>query len=972
MIAENRTSSPPCSRNADSTPSRSARAVAGDAAYSERLKSLRSAPAAAVTPDSLRAAEATEENLRAAGGPPQSLAGNLLEFGYMCMKQGHYVQAVHVFDSSLALYRSRYKPRNREAHAVALLGSAQARVARGDWNGAARSFAEAIGMLRRLYPGEDNLDLADAIASYGNFHRLRGEYEAAEPMLREALAMFGRIDTCNSDPRHAACLEGLAAYERERGDPAAARAYALQALSVRRNISGGLPDRELAASMRALGAIVESTGDTAGALEQYTTACSMLRTLDGSEPGFDLAGALGDLGRLYAERGELRRALPVLDEATGLYRRLCGGAPHPEYANCILSAALCRGLLGGRSEAARQIDSAAAMYHRLYRRLGHLELAIAMDNVARAAERLGMEQRAEEAYEEVLGLLPRVARESGLFEGEARQLRFNRRIASTWNHLLNHLGRTRRPERLYNAALGFKEHVLAAVQWRNSVLAELDGKDPAAADLLRRYVAARRAFASVPPAAASADFGEWYREHEAQGAMIERMEDSLARFSSAFGTNRQRTTWRGVQRALRHGERMVEFLRLPYIAAASGDDSVVYCALVLAPGRKEPAFAGLCDERRLLGLLKVPVGDPRQESGSYIHDAERGEELYNQVWAPIDLLLHGADSIFLSVDGQLNRVAFGALRNPDGELLLGRYHLHYLYSSHDLVPPPRLASEVHRGPGTAAVFGDPRYDADSLELWRTRVGPVPPDSSGRGGAGREPQLELPREAGVGDSLPRLSASAQEVRDVAAILRRHAFRVDRSTDIEATEEAFERLRSPTVLHVATHGFFFSDPMCPRDELIARQSAGGASALRYAENPLLRSGLLFAGADRAWTLHAPAEGIADGIVTAYDVAHMNLSGTQLVVLSACETGLGDIMVGEGVFGLKRAFRAAGARAVMMSLWKVPDKQTAELMRLFYANWLDRGMTKPAALVAAQREMAGKYGDPYYWAAFVLVGE
>ena len=113
------------------------------------------------------------------------------------------------------------------------------------------------------------------------------------------------------------------------------------------------------------------------------------------------------------------------------------------------------------------------------------------------------------------------------------------------------------------------------------------------------------------------------------------------------------------------------------------------------------------------------------------------------------------------------------------------------------------------------------------------------------------------------------------------------------------------------------------------------------------------------------------MADGIVSAFDVAHMDLGRTSLVVLSACETGLGELRQGEGVFGMKRAFRAAGAATVVMSLWKVPDEATQRLMELFYTNWLDKRMAKADAFIAAQRTMAATDG-PYYWAGFVLVGE
>ncbi|MCX6164324.1 MAG: CHAT domain-containing protein, partial [Ignavibacteriae bacterium] len=148
----------------------------------------------------------------------------------------------------------------------------------------------------------------------------------------------------------------------------------------------------------------------------------------------------------------------------------------------------------------------------------------------------------------------------------------------------------------------------------------------------------------------------------------------------------------------------------------------------------------------------------------------------------------------------------------------------------------------------------------------------------------------------------------------------------------------------------------------------QDFSGSEIIKRAENPLFRSGLILAGANWYWQGNRSIEGTEDGILTAYEVSNMDLMNTELVVLSACETGLGDIKGGEGVYGLQRAFKVAGVKTIIMSLWKVPDKETVELMELFYTNWLG-GMTKHDAFTNAQKEMRKKY-PPYYWAAFVMV--
>jgi CHAT domain-containing protein len=188
-------------------------------------------------------------------------------------------------------------------------------------------------------------------------------------------------------------------------------------------------------------------------------------------------------------------------------------------------------------------------------------------------------------------------------------------------------------------------------------------------------------------------------------------------------------------------------------------------------------------------------------------------------------------------------------------------------------------------------------------------------------------------------------------------------------VTARESALKKISAPRILHIATHGFFFN--------LKGRQSLHENSVLPenidrffYLENPMLRAGLALAGAN-SYLRHGrlPDEG-EDGILNAEDVSGLTLTGTELVVLSACETGLGELYSGEGVFGLRRAFSLAGARTLIVSLWKVADAETAELMEIFYERLLT-GLPAELALREAKLALREKHGDPYYWAAFICLG-
>jgi CHAT domain-containing protein len=173
-------------------------------------------------------------------------------------------------------------------------------------------------------------------------------------------------------------------------------------------------------------------------------------------------------------------------------------------------------------------------------------------------------------------------------------------------------------------------------------------------------------------------------------------------------------------------------------------------------------------------------------------------------------------------------------------------------------------------------------------------------------------------------------------------------------------------SPKILHLATHGYFYPDPEEEKEGLLSSE----APAFKISDHPMIRSGLIMAGGNHVWKGNPPIEGLEDGILTAYEVSQVNLSNTELVVLSACETGLGDIEGNEGVYGLQRAFKIAGAKNLIMSLWSVPDQQTQEMMAFFYDKWLSEGMELEEAFRKAQQEMRRRYVDLYYWAAFVLI--
>ena len=229
---------------------------------------------------------------------------------------------------------------------------------------------------------------------------------------------------------------------------------------------------------------------------------------------------------------------------------------------------------------------------------------------------------------------------------------------------------------------------------------------------------------------------------------------------------------------------------------------------------------------------------------------------------------------------------------------------------------------------------------------------------------------MPNDTTRSASWNFLQGTETEVNEIETLLHQSNIPVIKYMGAEANEESFKDLsgKSPQLLHIATHGFFLENEKKIRENSFMQMISENSSS-RSVSNPLLRSGLLFAGANRAWTNKEVIEGIEDGILTAEEIANLNLSGTKLVVLSACKTALGDVDNSEGVFGLQRSFKLAGVETLVMSLWDVSDNATSEFMLTFYQNLLE-GKTKLASFQTAQQQIRKQYKNPYYWAAFIML--
>jgi CHAT domain-containing protein len=395
------------------------------------------------------------------------------------------------------------------------------------------------------------------------------------------------------------------------------------------------------------------------------------------------------------------------------------------------------------------------------------------------------------------------------------------------------------------------------------------------------------------------------------------LERSLSQRSGDFsqGYAADKTEYKQIQAKLLDTEAVLEFIRIRTFDKDFTADSK-YAALVLTKSATEPKLVVLDNgnqlETRYAKFYRNAIQNRQADNYSY-----------EQFWARVDPALTGKKVLYISADGVYNQISLNTLKKPDGDYVLNRYDMVLVGNSKDVIALKTQKSVAAKK--SAFVLGFPDYG--------------------------------------GDAVSALPGTKVEVDNINRILKAGGYTIQSFMQKTATEASVKALKGQTLVHIATHGYFQAD---------VEQTAAGVHQENAKNNPLLRSGLLLAGASPTLKgeLIPNLESNDNGVLTAYEAMNLSLEGTDLIMVSACETGLGDVRAGEGVYGLQRSFIVAGAKAMVMSLWKVDDAATQALMTNFYTN-LSKGVPKAKAFKQAQLQLMTKYKEPYYWGAFVMMG-
>ncbi|WNB18776.1 tetratricopeptide repeat protein [Marivirga arenosa] len=445
---------------------------------------------------------------------------------------------------------------------------------------------------------------------------------------------------------------------------------------------------------------------------------------------------------------------------------------------------------------------------------------------------------------------------------------------------------------------------------------------------------------------------------------INNMEKELSLKSNLFnaGFGSDSINWQKLKASLAPNTGVVELVR---VKKSLRNDSIIYAGLILTSDMTEPEIAILQEGRRIeqkyfnayQNLIKFKLMDKIS---------------YENLWEWVDEKIpENLDKLFISPDGIYNKININTLYSENlDQYLLEKENIRIITSSRDLIkqneiPIPKTDLAID----SAGVNSDSVMIADDLDLRSNRPSLVligsPDFSLGRS----EDEMNLTAERvglmrNFSGGIPRLPGTKKEINAIDSMTRSSNWQVRKYLEKDANEILIDSISAPNILHIATHGFFKTYD--------ADKKISGVENQGKEENPLLRSGILLSGASIGLAGGLPYENsFEDGLLTAYETMNLNLDDTELVVLSACETGLGDVKNGEGVYGLQRAFLVAGADNLIMSLWTVNDYTTQLLMTEFYKHWTE-GDDKFSAFRKAQMKIKEQFPQPYYWAAFTIIGE
>lgn len=840
--------------------------------------------------------------------------------------------------------------------------------ARGAWNHAATWFYRAL----RLHSGDSGDDAAHTqfaglLIDLATLHQDQGDYVQAEVLLHRArthLEQRWGEDSLHIGP----ALYGLARLALTRGDYHSAQALLEQHRSSLER-TYGKASHFLAPALLGLGVIWAAEGRYAAATGVYQHVLALWEhTLGKEHPS--VAYVLYNLAILYKQQGHLAEAEPLYQRAMHIWQKALG-LTHP-----LVAAVMSH--LGTLAEARHDLEQASQWFTNALTVWQQTagedapENAIAFSGLARVHVRRGELSQAITLLAQSNEILEKTLYRN-LRSGSEQQRHLyltTQLVGSTHQTLTLHLQlaphNTDAARLALRTVLRRKGILLEAqVTSQQLVRQQLDDEGRQLLASLEEYRQLRTSFALTRDTIHNATEEEEIAFASALDELIEESEQALSRKMAPAQEQAALPTLAAIAQQLPQDACLIEFvtytpLGFGYASPESSEPSRRYAAYVLH--RDGTLYwADLGDAEvidKAISALRRTLQHPLRHEWQHA-----SQSLYQHIMQPLVPWLGHAYHLLLSPDGDLHLLPFAALRDAQGTLLLERYKLTYLTTGRELLRPALPQPDV----GPPVIFAGPDFDAHPPQALPVEAS----SSSYHSGTTSQSTRILPSFSPLPGAMHEGSLLQQSLPQAMVVI-----------GAEATEARLKAVQRPRLLHIATHGFFLPAPPppqpahepfslvaasgAPRGIAITPDVAQGAGMESVATNPLLRAGLVFAGVNQ------PPAGQEDGILTALEATTLDLRGTSLVVLSACETGIGEIRNGESVYGLRRAFTIAGAESQVTTLWKVADAATQTLMVAYYQRLL-AGEERSEALRQVQLEQAHSQhqSHPFYWAAFLLSG-
>jgi CHAT domain-containing protein/tetratricopeptide (TPR) repeat protein len=942
--------------------------------------------------------------------------------------QGKYSSAESLLKRAIAI-KEKILGVDHPSFATSLNNLALLNQAQGNYPSAEPLYKRALAIREKVL-GEIHLDVAQSINNLASLYQVQGNYPSAESLYKRALAIHEKALGAEH-PLVATSLNNLALLYSIQGKYLIAESLYKRALTIREKALG-VEHPLVATSLNNLAVLFRDRGNYSSAETLYKRALTISKkNLGEKHPSF--ATILNNLAELYRAQGDFTSAEPIFQRALAIREEVLG-KEHPDVAqslnnlaelhraqgNFALAEPLYKRALAIREKAlgeehpdvAQSLNNLALIYEAqtnyssaelLYKRalailektLGanHPYVAQSLNNLALVYQSQAIYPKAEPLYKQALTIYEQVLGEmhpliatsfnnlAGLYQVQGdidRAITFQQKGLEVEEHnlKLNLASGTETQKQAYmQTVLGTTESTIslhvqsapvnpAAIRLALTAILQRKGRllDILSTNLqtLRQYITP-----DIQP-----QFDQWltlksqlanlalkntpidkYRPLQQQA---EELESNLNRRSSELQAINETVTIAAVQKQIPADAVLIEFFRYsPFNpkAALNKDKwgKPRYVAYILQ-NQGEPKWVDLGEAATLEPSIQTfrqaisrPPTNPDRDVDPLLTVAEVKQvarELDQKLMQPIRPLLGNARYLLISPDSDLNLIPFAALVDQQNRFLLETYDITYLSSGRDLLRPKRTGINLTN----PVLFSDPDYGKPSDKLIAS-IGRNP--CSTKIAARGEEINSLANQ--IFCQLPNVAAETSAIQNLLP-------QAQLLSQAQATKSAAKKLRNPSILHFATHGFFLPDPPNANPDTPIRQ------------NPLSQSALVLANFNQRQSCGDDPN--CNGVLTAQDVTTIDLRGTKLVFLSACETGLGKVTNGEGVYGLRRAFTLAGAESQVMSLWKVNDQVSRELVESYYKN-LKANQGRSQSLKTIQLDLLKKYQYPYYWAAFIPSG-